>query len=293
MDLDGFFDDPIGFLAMEHDLYAPPEWKTKNFDPIHVNQFKHLTGFVHPSPLNTETATPIDYFQLYITDSVFQTIVNNTNKYQEYSTRVRRARDPTYRDPLWVEIGMDKMKAYFGLAVLFGVHNQPRYRNYWSSNPLLGNAAVQKIMTLWRYQKISEYLHVSDREKEHPRGYVSYSKLAKIQWLLDHLNETFPRIKHPNKNQSVDEGVIAFTGCCEYVQFNSAKPTKEESRHTYIHVPKMLIVNSFLFTLVKILRKCLAPQGTKQQRWWVGCHFHNIGGNGQRDTRAQSQCFLW
>ena len=61
-----------------------------------------------------------------------------------------------------MDIGMDGMKAYFGLAVLFGVHNQPRYRNYWSSNPLLGNAAVQKIMTLQRYQKISEYLHVSD-----------------------------------------------------------------------------------------------------------------------------------
>ena len=152
-DRDGFFDDPRGFLAMERDLFVPPEWKSENFDPIHVNQFKNLTGYVRPSRLNTETATPIDYFQLYLTDSVFQTIVNNTNKYQQYSTRVRRARDPTYKDPLWMDIGMDEMKAYFGLAVLFGIHNQPRYRNYWSSNPLLGNAAVQKIMTLRRYQK--------------------------------------------------------------------------------------------------------------------------------------------
>ena len=182
-DMDGFFDDPRGFLALERDLFVPAEWKTENFDPIHVNQFKNLTGYVRPSPLNTETATPKDYFQLYITDSVFQTIVNNTNKYQQYSTRVRRARDPTYKDPLWMDIGMDEMKAYFGLAILFGVHNQPRYRNYWSSNPLLGNAAVQKIMTLRRYKKISEYLHVSDQEKEHPRGHVMYSKLAKIQWL--------------------------------------------------------------------------------------------------------------
>ena len=102
-DIDGFFDEPRGFLAMERDLFVPPEWKTENFDPIHVNQFKNLTGFVRPSPLNTETATPIDYFALYITDSVFQTIVTNINKYQEYSTRVRRARDPTYRDPLWMD----------------------------------------------------------------------------------------------------------------------------------------------------------------------------------------------
>ena len=45
-DMDGFFDDLRGFLDMEHNLFVPPEWKTENFDPIHVNQFKNLTGFV-------------------------------------------------------------------------------------------------------------------------------------------------------------------------------------------------------------------------------------------------------
>ena len=144
-DLDGVFDDPRRYLAMEHKLFVSPEWKTDNF--------KNLTGFVHPSPLDLETATPIDYFQMYIPDTVFQTIVNNTNKYQQYSSRVKRARDLGYRDPLWMDIGMDKMKAYFELAILFGVHNQPRHRNYWSSNPLLGNSAVQKVMILQRYKK--------------------------------------------------------------------------------------------------------------------------------------------
>ena len=37
-DIDGFFDDPRGFLDMERDLYVPAEWKVENFDPIHVNQ---------------------------------------------------------------------------------------------------------------------------------------------------------------------------------------------------------------------------------------------------------------
>ena len=34
------------------DLFVSAEWKTDNFEPIHVNQFKNLTGFVCPSPLN-------------------------------------------------------------------------------------------------------------------------------------------------------------------------------------------------------------------------------------------------
>ena len=36
-----------------------------------------------------------------------------------------------------------EMKAYFGLAILFGILNQPKYKNYWSKNPYLENVAVQ------------------------------------------------------------------------------------------------------------------------------------------------------
>ena len=72
------------------------------------------------------------------------------------------------------------MKAYFGLTILFGILNQSSYKNYWSKNPYLGSVAVQNVITLWRYQKISEYLHVSDQETELPKIYPQYDKLGKL-----------------------------------------------------------------------------------------------------------------
>ena len=151
---------------MEHDLFVSLEWKTDYFVPIHVNQFKNVTGYVHPSPLDLTIATPIEYFQLYITGNVFQTIVDNTNKYQKYTTRVKRAAEPCYRDILWVDIEMDEMKTstldwLFCFVCIInlgtGITGLPT---------LFLVIQPQKIMTLQRYQKNSEYLHVSDREKE-------------------------------------------------------------------------------------------------------------------------------
>ena len=82
------------------------------------------------------------------------------------------------------------MKAYFGLAILFGILNQPRYKNYWSKNPYLGNVAVQNVMTLRRYQKLSEYSHVSDCEADVPKGQPEYDKLGKLRWLITHMQKS-------------------------------------------------------------------------------------------------------
>ena len=90
------------------------------------------------------------------------------------------------------------MKAYFGLAILFGILNQPQYKDYWSKNPYLGNVAVQNVMTLWRYQKLSEYLHVSDHEAKVPKGQPEYDKLGKLRWLITHMQKKCPEFKHPD-----------------------------------------------------------------------------------------------
>ena len=66
-------------------LHQDPEW-TNNFNPIHVNQFNQPTGLNLPPEFDCTTATPVDYFNLYLDDSVWQKIVENINKYQKYIT---------------------------------------------------------------------------------------------------------------------------------------------------------------------------------------------------------------
>ena len=109
---------------------------------------------------------------------------------------------------------------------MFGIMNQPRYRTFWSKDPFLGNAAVQRVFSLKRYCKLSEYLHVTDRENEKPRGHPEYDKLGKIRWLIDHLLKKFPEYKFPEKNQTVDEQIMKFSGCVEFLQYNVQKPVR-------------------------------------------------------------------
>ena len=117
---------------------------------------------------------------------------------------------PDYTECFWTDTYLLDMKVYFGLAFLFGILNQPRYKNYWSKKPYLGNVAVQNIMTLQRYQKISEYLHVSDWETELPKGHPQYDKLGKLRWLITHMQEKCPEFKHPDRHHYIQTSPCMF-----------------------------------------------------------------------------------
>ena len=69
-----------------------------------------------------------------------------------------------------------------------------------------------RVFSLKRYSKLTEYLHLSDREAEKPNGHPQYDKLGKVCWLLEHLLKKFPEYKHPEKNQTIDENIMKYSG---------------------------------------------------------------------------------
>lgn len=64
------------------------------------------------------------------------------------------------------------------------------------------NPGIQGVMSLKRFERISEMLHISDREAEDPED-----KLIKIRWLYKHLQAKFMAHNRPSKNQVIDEGM--------------------------------------------------------------------------------------
>ena len=138
----------------------------------------------------------------------------------------RKIVNPQYEEKHWENVDLSCVKAYIGLSIYFGVSGPPRYQNYWSTDEFLGNSAVKSVFTLRRYQKISEYLHISDRSKEFPKGHTNYDKLGKIHWLIDDLLPKFPQFYKPHCEQTIDEGFVKWSGQCGYIQFNPAKPIR-------------------------------------------------------------------
>ena len=225
-----------------HDiLNKDPEW-TQNFSQIHVNQFTGPIGTNFPVNFDTTTASPLEYFQLFFSDDVFECICNNTNKFKKFRVEQKKVTSPDYKEQFWYDTNVNEMRAYFGLAILFGLLNQPRYRNYWSKDPFLGNPGVQRVFSLKRYSKISEYLHVSDRELEKNRGHQNYDKLGKICWLYEHLRLKFAELKYPEKVQVLDEQIMPFSGRISYLQYNVSDLdldliTQSCTLYDYLHLP--------------------------------------------------------
>ena len=225
IDVDGLsMDDRTSddmFDVLNHD----PEW-TQNFTDIHVKQFTGQKGSKLPPDFDVSVATPFDYFHLFFSDNIFETICKNSNNFKIFRCQQKRLIQPQYDEKFWEDTHIPEMKAFFGLSVMFSLLNQPRYRNFWSKDPFLGNIGVQRVFSLKRYTKMSEYLHVSDRESEKPRGHPDYDILEKIRWLYEHLLHTFPLYKNCEREQVIDEQMVKFSGRASFIQYNSAKPVK-------------------------------------------------------------------
>ena len=219
IDVDNLGNDSRSPDDMHDILNRDPEW-TQNFSQIHVNQFTGPLSTNFPPMFDTSIATPLDYFQLFFSDDVFSQICENTNKFKMFCVEQKKITSPDYTEQFWYDTTVPEIRAYFGLAILLGLLQQPRYRNYWSKDPFLGNPGVQRVFSLKRYSKLSEYLHVSDRESEANRGHQNYDKLGKIRWLYEHLRKKFSEVKHPEKPQVIDEQIMPFSGRISYIQYN-------------------------------------------------------------------------
>ena len=109
------------------------------------------------------------------------------------------------------------MRALFDINILMGVSALLQYNLYWHKDKFIGNAGVKDTVTLKRYEKLMQYLHVSQRASE-PTG-QNHDKFYKIWPVLEMVQESFRAHYNPGKNQTVDKAI-------SYVQFLPTKPIK-------------------------------------------------------------------
>lgn len=207
-----------------------PEW-TNKFESFTVPGCRALYGPNLPADFDRNVATPLDYFQLYFTDALFSEIVTNTNNYAQFQIANSVSKNAQFVDVHWPRDGsknidMQELKAYFGLLVFFGLNHVPKYKHYWSSSPFLGSPGVKSVFPCKRFEKITQFIHVSDRTAECAKGTVGYDPLFKIRPVLEACAESFLEYSAPYHHQTIDEAMVKFAGRCSYVQFLPAKPIR-------------------------------------------------------------------
>lgn len=176
-----------------------------------------------------ENDQEIDYFFYIFTAEILNFIVSETNLYENKkfstlpNTNVRTAKN--YSQP-WTDTCDKELQAWIGMNILMGIHQLPRIRDYWSTDPVLGVEAISNVMTRERFKKISASIHPNSNDTMLPRGDPNYDKLHKVRPIVENLNRTIKEHYQNSKTVAVDESMILFKGRSSLKQYNSMKPIK-------------------------------------------------------------------
>lgn len=195
--------------AAEH-YTANIRWVKVDRAPNLLNFEEHTNDMVVTTDEVNEATTPLQFFQLFFTEEVFQLIAEESVRY------ARLLGDNTFNTT------PAESKIYWGLCLLMGIVRKPDIAMYWSSNEFLSTPIFPKIMTRERFQHLCRYLHFSDNNATHDNP----DKLAKLRKFYNMITESFHNCAKPGEVISIDEALIRFFGRISFRTYNASKPAK-------------------------------------------------------------------
>ena len=174
--------------------------------------FSATPGVNIPLPRN---ATPIQYFQLFLTSSVLQYIIDTTN---HYATAALSAITPSRRSLFrtWKDVTMQEVRAFIGVVLQMGLVQLSDIKDYWSTHTTLNFPFFRSIFSRDRLLQILWMLHVGDAS--------STTRRSKIQPFLNRIIPLFQQCLTPRRQLSIDEAMIAFRGQIYFRQYIRGKP---------------------------------------------------------------------
>ena len=109
----------------DDDCTSPDFWGEPD-QVISIEQFSAVSGPQHSLGDDADTR---DYFRILFPDSLFEHMVEQTNKYALY-----RQRRSGKSDPHWHPTDVREIKAFVGLNILMGINQLPDTGMYWASD---------------------------------------------------------------------------------------------------------------------------------------------------------------
>lgn len=199
----------------DDEVEIPQQW-TENLSQFTVADFKEEVGSkIELGPLKTER----EFFLQFFPEMLVEKMVAETNNYAKMMTQQKP-------DPKWNETSMAEMWAFLGIFIVLSVMQIPRYSLGWGMSKFFGIPGLPSVMTRERFERICKYFHLNDTRNNPPKGQDGHDKLVHIRPFIDAIQEKCLGNYNPPKEQSIDEGMIAFKGRLSFRQYLPAKPTK-------------------------------------------------------------------
>lgn len=200
------------------------EWKEWSDGEGHFTKFIWSQVSGYKSPSNEKRSTPLEFFQLFFTDSLLNEIVKETNRYAAEKIQKNM---PLQKKSIWwqwQELTLPELKAFLGVIVNMGMNDKPEINDYFSNEWVDYQPFFKDVFNRDRFLQIFWNLHVSPP----PSGPISgtLTRSGKVRNVASYLDKKFREHYVPEKKVSVDESTIGFKGRVVFKVYNKDKPIK-------------------------------------------------------------------
>jgi len=141
------------------------EWVpvTDNYVSLAGMVFTATAGIVQPCDL-TADSMPIDFFQLFVTDSLIDLFADKTNRYatQYINTATKKPRSRVHR---WNATDASEMRKFISLLLAMGIVKKPHIEDYWSTDPILSTPVFNDTMSRDRFELLLKFWQFSKTKK--------------------------------------------------------------------------------------------------------------------------------
>jgi len=198
-----------------------PEWHEINWQPKNIPFTENPGPIGHAAALESEQ--PVDFTELFISDVLIQSIVDQTNLYADQCIQAMDDTSQHARYHAWKPVTVSEMKTFMGLLFLTGIIHKPELDMYWCTDDMLATPYFNKVMPRNRFEIIWRFLHFNDNTT---RPDNCTDRLYKIRPVLDHLVSKFREMYQPKSNICIDEGMFLWHGRLAFRVYNPQKPIK-------------------------------------------------------------------
>ncbi|GFO32563.1 PiggyBac transposable element-derived protein 4-like [Plakobranchus ocellatus] len=117
-----------------------------------------------------------------------------------------------------------EVKQLIFINFMFGIHQLPHYTHFWSTDELLIVQAAARVLSRNRYEAISRYFHLNISENFVPEGQEGHDPIFKVRPFFDLVLGKSRENMNPEREISIDEAMVAFTGRQGFKQYIKSKP---------------------------------------------------------------------
>src|SRR5215813_4461008 len=113
----------------------------------------------------------------------------------------------------------NRMKKFLGLIFVTGIVRKPKLELYWSTRGIFQTPVFPQTMSRNRFQLIQRYLHFNDNNA----AGTNEDRLYKIHTILDIVVNNFRNNYIPDREISLDEGMLGWWGRLRFRVYNPSK----------------------------------------------------------------------